>query len=65
MAPGSLKLSDVQAPVGAPQPELHGLLARFHVDSSESDSVNALALQFLSSRLEPSVVAFIATALRT
>jgi hypothetical protein len=64
MHPGSISLSDIEPPRLDQHAEMHGLLERFRVDVSESEAVNALALQFLSSRLEPSVIRSIANALR-
>lgn len=65
MKPGSLSLADLPPPRGlGEQQELHDLLERFCVDVRKSTAVNALALKFLGSRLEPSVVALIEKAVR-
>lgn len=64
LRPGTLLAADVLKAPSGQQPELHGLLERFRVDVKESSRVNELALDFLSTRLEPSVVSVIERAVR-
>ena len=67
LRPGALFLADLPpSPRGlGDQAELHALLERFSVHARESSAINALALRFLSSRLEASVVAAISKVVKT
>lgn len=67
LRPGALFLADLQpSPRGlGDQAELHALLERFSVHARESSAINTLALRFLSSRLEASVVAAISKVVKT
>ena len=63
LAPGSLHLNELPLPSpSGDAAELDGLLERFRIPKSDTALVASLALQFLSSRLEPSTLAVIARA---
>lgn len=64
MAPGSLHINDLPPARGeSDEAELIGLLERFKVGPTDSALVSSLALQFLSSRLDPNTLSLIARAM--
>lgn len=64
LRPGSLSLNDLGAsPLHDPKAELAGLLNRFHLPLTQGPLAQSLAMDFLASRVEPSVVRAIHTAL--
>ena len=64
LAPGSLHINELPLPTPhGDEAELDGLLDRFRIPARERPLVASLALQFLSSRLEPSMLGVIANAM--
>lgn len=64
LRPGTLSLDDFpQAPMLDPRAEWDGLFARFSVEPQHASKAKDLAMQFLSSRLEPSVMTTVTRAL--
>lgn len=64
LAPGSLHINELPLPTPpGEEAELDGLLERFRIPKLESALVASLALQFLSSRLDPSTLSAIARAM--
>jgi hypothetical protein len=64
LAPGSLHINELPLPTPqGDEAELDGLLERFRIAPRDAALVSSLALQFLSSRLEPSMLAVIARAM--
>lgn len=64
LAPGSLHINELPLPTPAGDAaELDGLLERFRIPPGEMALVASLALQFLSSRLDPATLAVIARAM--
>ena len=64
LAPGSLHINELPLPTAVgDEAELDGLLERFRIPLREGALVASLALQFLSSRLDPSMLAVIARAM--
>ncbi len=63
LRPGTLSIHDVPSPKLDSHAEFQGLLERFRVEAHDASLVSALTLQFLVSRLEPSVLSAIARAM--
>ena len=64
LAPGSLHINELPLPTPhGDEAELDGLLDRFRIPARERPLVVSLALQFLSSRLEASMLSVIANAM--
>ena len=64
LAPGSLHINELPLPTPhGDEAELDGLLDRFRIPARERPLVASLALQFLSSRLEASMLSIIANAM--
>ena len=64
LAPGSLHINEMPLPTAVgDEAELDGLLERFRIPTRDAALVASLALQFLSSRLDPSMLAVIARAM--
>ena len=64
LAPGSLHINEMPLPTPlGDEAELDGLLERFRIPKEDSALVASLALQFLSSRVDPSTLAVIARAM--
>ena len=64
LAPGSLHINELPLPTPhGDEAELDGLLDRFRIPARERPLVASLALQFLSSRLEASMLSVIANAM--
>lgn len=64
LAPGSLHINELPLPTPAgDEAELDGLLERFRIPSRDGALVASLALQFLSSRIDPATLAVIARAM--
>ncbi len=64
LRPGALFLDDFpQAPMLDPRAEWDGLFARFSVDATHAPLARELAVEFLASRLEPSVMMTVTRAL--
>ena len=64
LAPGSLHINELPLPTPhGDEAELDGLLDRFRIPERERPLVASLALQFLSSRLESSMLGVIANAM--
>ena len=64
MAPGSIHINELPLPRGeSDEAELIGLLERFRVQVSDAALVTSLVLQFLSSRLDASMLTLIARAM--
>jgi hypothetical protein len=64
LAPGSLHINELPLPTPlGDDAELDGLLERFRIPKGDTALVSSLALQFLSSRLDPSTLAVIARAM--